>query len=275
MLAEDISKLMAKIPLEDVVQAPANLHGGAFDGVEDTVSPFGYKRGEGIDAGHGEPEWIVNKMRYKYDAIFESLGPTNGKVSGEGEQYCRSVESVQMVREPTSNLLAARSFDQLSLQPAGNLSLQPAESLSHQSAENLTHELENSNPVAQNFGGELENPSALNLSGRIENPSAQNLSVRIAQRLSVEAQSSQILSSHTVQNPSLSQGNERNSNLKRRSRIIFKPLHHPIRPQPRPMIPPLFEYVLIAVFAIAIVVLFVVLKPEPKPKGFFESLFSS
>ncbi|BES93157.1 Dynamin family [Nesidiocoris tenuis] len=83
MLAEDISKLMAKIPLEDVVQAPANLHGGAFDGVEDTVSPFGYKRGEGIDAGHGEPEWIVNKMRYKYDAIFESLGPTNGKVSGE------------------------------------------------------------------------------------------------------------------------------------------------------------------------------------------------
>jgi len=33
--------------------------GGAFEGVEDQVSPFGYKRGEGIDAGAGEPEWIV------------------------------------------------------------------------------------------------------------------------------------------------------------------------------------------------------------------------
>ncbi|KAK9499178.1 hypothetical protein O3M35_003678 [Rhynocoris fuscipes] len=101
MLAEDISRLMAQIPHEDVVAAPSNLsghqngdlpsvwvwhargHGGAFEGVEDTVSPFGYKRGEGIDAGHGEPEWIVNKVRYKYDAIFESLGPVNGKISGE------------------------------------------------------------------------------------------------------------------------------------------------------------------------------------------------
>ncbi|KAK9499179.1 hypothetical protein O3M35_003678 [Rhynocoris fuscipes] len=83
MLAEDISRLMAQIPHEDVVAAPSNLSGGAFEGVEDTVSPFGYKRGEGIDAGHGEPEWIVNKVRYKYDAIFESLGPVNGKISGE------------------------------------------------------------------------------------------------------------------------------------------------------------------------------------------------
>lgn len=40
--------------------------GGAFEGVVDQVSPFGYKRGEGIDAGAGEPEWIVNKERYKY-----------------------------------------------------------------------------------------------------------------------------------------------------------------------------------------------------------------
>lgn len=58
--------------------------GGAFDGVEDGSTPFGYKRGEGIDAGHGEPEWIVNKLRYKYDTIFETLGPVNGKISGEG-----------------------------------------------------------------------------------------------------------------------------------------------------------------------------------------------
>lgn len=58
--------------------------GGAFEGVQDQVSPFGYKRGEGIDAGAGEPEWIVNKERYKYDSIFESLGPSDGKITGAG-----------------------------------------------------------------------------------------------------------------------------------------------------------------------------------------------
>jgi hypothetical protein len=59
--------------------------GGAFEGVEDTVSPFGYKRGEGIDAGSGEPEWIVGKERYKYDAIFDTLNPVDGKVTGAGK----------------------------------------------------------------------------------------------------------------------------------------------------------------------------------------------
>lgn len=59
--------------------------GGAFEGVEDQTSPFGYKRGEGVDAGSGEPEWIVNKERYKYDSLFESLGPTDGKITGSGK----------------------------------------------------------------------------------------------------------------------------------------------------------------------------------------------
>lgn len=56
--------------------------GGAFEGVEDTVSPFGYKRGEGIDAGHGEPEWIVNREKDKFDKIFETLNPVDGKITG-------------------------------------------------------------------------------------------------------------------------------------------------------------------------------------------------
>lgn len=59
--------------------------GGAFEGVEDTVSPFGYKRGEGIDAGSGEPEWIVSRERYKYDTIFDALSPVDGKVTGAGK----------------------------------------------------------------------------------------------------------------------------------------------------------------------------------------------
>ncbi|KAI4483702.1 hypothetical protein M0804_007962 [Polistes exclamans] len=83
MLAEDIAKLMAMIPHEEVASTSEPLiKGGAFEGVEDQISPFGYKRGEGIDAGAGEPEWIVNKDRYKYDSIFETLGPTDGKITG-------------------------------------------------------------------------------------------------------------------------------------------------------------------------------------------------
>lgn len=104
MLAEDIARLMAQIPHEETISAQEPLikgengiqhtenninhnsrglvQGGAFEGVEDNVSPFGYKKGEGIDAGHGEPEWIVSKERYKYDSIFDTLGPIDGKVTG-------------------------------------------------------------------------------------------------------------------------------------------------------------------------------------------------
>ncbi|XP_046669541.1 EH domain-containing protein 3 isoform X2 [Homalodisca vitripennis] len=118
MLAEDIARLMAQIPHEEtnavaeplikgatlkkhkkVVQDGliykgseslilSNLEngglvkGGGFEIVQDTESPFGYKRGEGVDAGHGDPEWIVNKERYKYDALFDTLGPVDGKVTG-------------------------------------------------------------------------------------------------------------------------------------------------------------------------------------------------
>ncbi|XP_034252891.1 EH domain-containing protein 3 [Thrips palmi] len=85
MLSEDIARLMAQIPQEeeayrDVDQG--NVKGGAFKNIEDTISPFGYKRGEGVDAGAGEIEWVVNKDRSKYDAIFDTLGPVDGKVTG-------------------------------------------------------------------------------------------------------------------------------------------------------------------------------------------------
>lgn len=58
--------------------------GGAFEGVEDQVSPFGYGRGEGVDAGHGDPEWICNKEKPQYEKIFQSLNPIDGKVTGAG-----------------------------------------------------------------------------------------------------------------------------------------------------------------------------------------------
>jgi hypothetical protein len=61
------------------------IKGGAFDGVSEKASPFGYLKGEGIDAGAGEPEWIVGKDRYKSDNIFDSLNPIDGKVTGAGK----------------------------------------------------------------------------------------------------------------------------------------------------------------------------------------------
>ncbi|XP_018578747.1 EH domain-containing protein 1-like isoform X1 [Anoplophora glabripennis] len=84
MLADDISILMAKIPMEDRATNNGDVQGGAFTNVEDTVSPFGYKRGEGIDAGAGELDWIVSREKPKYDDIFKSLNPTDGKVTGMG-----------------------------------------------------------------------------------------------------------------------------------------------------------------------------------------------
>lgn len=62
--------------------------GGAFEGVvDDVVSPFGYKRGEGIDAGFGEHDWICNRDRARTDPIFESLSPVDGKITGAGKIF--------------------------------------------------------------------------------------------------------------------------------------------------------------------------------------------
>ncbi|CAH0562636.1 unnamed protein product [Brassicogethes aeneus] len=84
MLSEDISKLMEQIPLEDdsTNSTTQKLKGGAFVSIEDNASPFGYKRGEGIDAGAGELDWIVSRDKEKYMSIFSSLNPVDGKVTG-------------------------------------------------------------------------------------------------------------------------------------------------------------------------------------------------
>ncbi|XP_059485837.1 EH domain-containing protein 3 isoform X1 [Neocloeon triangulifer] len=83
MLAQDIAPLMGLItkeeaenPIEPVVR------GGAFHNVEDTESPFGYKKGEGIDEGAGDHEWVAAKLRFKTDSVFDTLGPVDGKITG-------------------------------------------------------------------------------------------------------------------------------------------------------------------------------------------------
>ncbi|XP_042889469.1 EH domain-containing protein 1-like isoform X2 [Penaeus japonicus] len=85
MLAEDIARPdVAMIPVEEATSNKEStiIRGGAFDGVMNDNTVFGYKRGEGIDAGSGEPEWIVAKDRYKYDQLFDSLNPIDGKITG-------------------------------------------------------------------------------------------------------------------------------------------------------------------------------------------------
>jgi EH domain-containing protein 1 len=66
MLAEDIAKMMTLIPLEEQTKRSEGLdtiEGGAFDGVMDKHTPFMYKGGEGINAGVGEQQWVVEKDR--------------------------------------------------------------------------------------------------------------------------------------------------------------------------------------------------------------------
>lgn len=84
MLATDIARLMEMIPQEEITLVSEPLiKGGAFDGVvDDAATPFGYKKGEGIDAGSGEVDWICDRDRKNTDRVFETLNPIDGKISG-------------------------------------------------------------------------------------------------------------------------------------------------------------------------------------------------
>ena len=88
MLAEDIAKLMTMVPLEEKTartEGKDKIEGGAFEGVLDKKTPFMYKGGEGVNAGLGEVEWVIEKDRLKYDEMFDKLAPVDGKISGAGE----------------------------------------------------------------------------------------------------------------------------------------------------------------------------------------------
>lgn len=61
-------------------QETSVVKGGAFEGVKE--SPFGFGRGEGIDAGTFDQEWVVLKDKPRYDDIFKALGPVDGKITG-------------------------------------------------------------------------------------------------------------------------------------------------------------------------------------------------
>lgn len=81
MLQIDIARLMQMIPHEqEYKEEGADVKGGAFDTMNDSL--FGYGRGEGIDEGRGEQEWVVDQEKYKYDESFEKMNPINGKITG-------------------------------------------------------------------------------------------------------------------------------------------------------------------------------------------------
>jgi EH domain-containing protein 1 len=80
MLSSDITQLMQMIPKEEYnKRLDEPVRGGAF---EDQNSPFGIGQTEGINAGIGETDWIVEKNRNVWDESFVSLNPVAGKITG-------------------------------------------------------------------------------------------------------------------------------------------------------------------------------------------------
>ncbi|KPP78429.1 hypothetical protein Z043_102069, partial [Scleropages formosus] len=80
MLANDIAKLMTMVRQEEAAMPSQAVKGGAFEGTAN--GPFGHGYGEGAGEGIDELEWVVARDKPKYDEIFYTLSPVNGKVSG-------------------------------------------------------------------------------------------------------------------------------------------------------------------------------------------------
>jgi len=84
MLSEDVPKLMSMIPQEEQnsVVLSSQTSGGNTFFTDQSETPFEVGGVEGINAGQGEHQWIVERSRQEYDQIFTQLSPQNGKVSG-------------------------------------------------------------------------------------------------------------------------------------------------------------------------------------------------
>ncbi|CAM9833060.1 unnamed protein product [Lampetra planeri] len=80
MLTNDIARLMALTRQEEAQLPTPMVRGGAFEGTRD--GPFNQGYGEGAGEGVDEADWVVGRDKPKYDEIFYTLSPVNGKVSG-------------------------------------------------------------------------------------------------------------------------------------------------------------------------------------------------
>lgn len=90
MLAEDVPRLMGMLAREELAYVAVNAQndGGGNIQFASTIfqdqqeTPFAIGGVEGINAGAGEYDWIVERSRHEYDQVFTQLSPQNGKISG-------------------------------------------------------------------------------------------------------------------------------------------------------------------------------------------------
>ncbi|MBN3274310.1 EHD4 protein, partial [Polyodon spathula] len=80
MLATRIAELMTLIREEESTVPERMVSGGAFQGSQE--GPFGHGYGEGVGEGADTEDWIVARDKPKYDEVFYSLSPINGRISG-------------------------------------------------------------------------------------------------------------------------------------------------------------------------------------------------
>lgn len=82
---EDVPRLMNMIPQEEQTYMHLNSTGGPPGNTifnDEAATPFEIGGVEGINAGAGEQEWIVERSRHEYDQVFGQLAPQKGKISG-------------------------------------------------------------------------------------------------------------------------------------------------------------------------------------------------
>jgi EH domain-containing protein 1 len=90
MLSEDVPKLMGMIPQEEHAYMQLHSQTSTSESVmpgstlfnDEKATPFEIDGIDGINAGLGEHEWIVERSRHEYDQVFGQLSPQNGKITG-------------------------------------------------------------------------------------------------------------------------------------------------------------------------------------------------
>jgi len=90
MLMEDVPRLMGMVPQEEQnyinLNSQTSISGNTSQGntifSDQQETPFEIGGVEGINAGLGEQDWIVERSRHEYDQVFVQLSPQNGKISG-------------------------------------------------------------------------------------------------------------------------------------------------------------------------------------------------
>lgn len=109
---KEISSLMSIISTD--TYAEVNVKDGIFANIEPSDTPFGYKSCEGINAGFGEADWIVNRHRDNYDKIFDAS-------CHEGDKMPGSVAKVHMLTSKLPNNVLSKIWRLADVDKDGHL----------------------------------------------------------------------------------------------------------------------------------------------------------